>query len=92
MCLRVQVVPILSEDVNEPVVVRLALGEANGGGVQVLLEQSLQLRLGVILIQAFHLCVRVCVGGGGSSLFGRNTVETGLLAHALMGSIAELHT
>ncbi len=63
MCLRVQVVPILSEDVNEPVVVRLALGEANGGGVQVLLEQSLQLRFGVILIQAFHLCVRLCVGG-----------------------------
>ncbi len=41
MCLRVQVVPILSEDVDEPVVVRLALGEANGGGIQVLLEQSL---------------------------------------------------
>lgn len=51
----IEMVAILSEDVDEPIIVGLTPGQVDGCGIQVLLEQCLQLCLGVILVQTYHL-------------------------------------
>ena len=48
-------IPILGEDIYKAVVVGLTPGQTNGRGVKVLLEESLQLGLRVILLQTNHL-------------------------------------
>ncbi len=61
----IEMVSILSEDVNEAIIVGLAPGEVDGGGVKVLLEQRLQLGFGVVLVQTDHLSTRNKEGSPG---------------------------
>ena len=51
-------VTILSEYVHESIIVGLTLGQADGSGVQILLEQCLQLCLRIILIKTDQLVER----------------------------------
>ncbi len=61
--LRVEMIPVLSEDVNKAIIVRLTLGQADGSGIKILLKQSLKFSLSVVLVKTLHLqCV--CVGSG----------------------------